>query len=71
VRRSKHLSFEAEELTLISKSLGWRLEFLRESPDLGFDGEIARIEAILSKIGITTIVDPDSGEVQIVRDSRG
>jgi len=67
VIQSTEFFLEADELNLIAKSLGWRLEFLKESRSLGFDGEIVQIETILCKMGVVTIVDPDSGEVQIIR----
>jgi hypothetical protein len=51
----------------IVKALGFRLEFLLESPSLFTLHEVDEINCLLVELGYQTWADPESGEIQIER----
>jgi hypothetical protein len=56
-----------KHLELVIKALGWRLEFLKEYPDLGNSKERRILERIIREAGFKAVADPESGEINLLR----
>lgn len=55
------------QLQLIVKALGWRLEYLKEYPDLGEEHEATELGSLIESLGFVTYSDAESGEISVIR----